>query len=117
MALRPDVRPRILERTRRYLHSGLHILEDWMREHNFEWLPPHAGAICFAKYDAPINSSVLAERLRADKSVLIVPGDHFGIDGYIRFGFGLPESALRTALGRVADAFDEISAAREQAVG
>jgi len=113
MALRPDVRDRILERTRAYLHGGLAVLEEWMREQGiFSWRPPQAGAICFAMYDLPINSSELAERLRTDRSVLVVPGDHFGMDGYIRLGFGLPENVLKAALARVAETIAELRPAR-----
>jgi hypothetical protein len=115
LALRPDVRSRILERTRDYLGTGFSVLEEWLGENGFSWLAPDAGAICFAKYDIPINSTVLAERLRIDRSVLIVPGDHFGIDGYIRFGYGLPEPALRTALERVSETLDEL--AKRETVG
>jgi len=115
LALRPDVRSRILERTRDYLGTGFGILEEWLGENGFSWLAPDAGAICFAKYDIPINSTVLAERLRVDRSVLVVPGDHFGIDGYVRFGYGLPEPALRTALERVSETLDEL--AKRETVG
>jgi hypothetical protein len=108
LALRPDVRARILERTRDYLHTGLDILENWLGDNGFSWRPPQAGAICFAKYDLPVNSTVLAERLRTERSVLVVPGDHFGLDGYIRFGYGLPPNALRSALDRVAETLAEI---------
>jgi aspartate/methionine/tyrosine aminotransferase len=44
-----------------------------------------------------------------------VPGDHFGIDGYVRFGYGLPEPALRTALERVSETLDEL--AKRETVG
>jgi aspartate/methionine/tyrosine aminotransferase len=30
-------------------------------------------------------------RLIQEYGVEIVPGDHFGMDGYLRFSFGLPE--------------------------
>jgi aspartate/methionine/tyrosine aminotransferase len=33
--------------------------------------------------------------------VLIVPGDHFNMDGYMRIGFGVPRSDLTEALDRV----------------
>jgi hypothetical protein len=117
LALQPEVRAPILERTRSYLKTGLAILEEWFAEQGgFTWLPPRAGAICFARYELPVNSSALAERLRADRSVLVVPGDHFGLDGFIRFGFGLPANAMRIALARVAETLAEEPAARQQAV-
>ena len=74
----------------------------------FSYRPPDAGAICYVRYDAPVNSSELAEKLRADKSVLVVPGDHFGMDRYLRLGFGPPEAELRDALDSVGDAFKEV---------
>jgi aspartate/methionine/tyrosine aminotransferase len=50
-----------------------------------------------------LNSTELAERLRREKSVLIVPGDHFGMDHFLRMSFGLPQEYLLSALGRVHD--------------
>ena len=56
------------------------------------------------RYDHAINSTTLVNRLREEKSVLIVPGDHFGMDGYLRLGFGShpntparPRTASRSA--------------------
>ena len=42
----------------------------------------------YVRYHHAINSTELVNRLREQKSVLIVPGDHFGMDGYLRIGFG-----------------------------
>ena len=99
IAFDPTVRPRILERTRRFLRDGLAVMDDWFAQSDiFTYTPPGAGAIVYAHYDLPVNSSELAERLRADHSVLIVPGDHFAMDGYVRIGFGLEKAALRRAL-------------------
>ncbi|MEX1184732.1 MAG: aminotransferase class I/II-fold pyridoxal phosphate-dependent enzyme, partial [Gemmatimonadota bacterium] len=91
VALNAAVRPKLLARTRGIIAEGLGILTTWMREHGgFHWHDPAAGAICFARYDADIPSDVLAERLRTEQSVLIVPGSHFGLGRYIRFGTGAP---------------------------
>ena len=40
-------------------------------------------------------------RLIQEHSFEIVPGDHFGMDGYLRFSFGLPEDYLREGLERI----------------
>jgi hypothetical protein len=113
LALDPAVRPRLLDRTRGYIHRGLAVLERWMADLAvFDYRPPEAGAICFARYDLPIPSAELAERLRVEKSVLIVPGEHFGFDRHIRFGIGGEESALRQGLDRVADVLVGTAAAR-----
>jgi len=103
LALDPDVRPRLLERTRNIIRAGLDTLVEWMSDTGgFHWRGPDAGAICFARYDADIPSDTLAEQLRADHSVLVVPGWHFGMESYIRFGIGMPVPRLQQALDRVA---------------
>jgi aspartate/methionine/tyrosine aminotransferase len=103
IALDPETRPRLLHRTRSIIRAGLETLTDWMNATGgFHWHSPDAGAICFARYDAPIDSAALAERLRAEQSVLIVPGAHFGLGPYIRFGTGMPPAYMRAALARVA---------------
>ena len=60
--------------------------------------PPEAGAIVFVRYRHPINSTDLVERLRDEQSVLVVPGDHFDMDGYLRIGFGSDPAHLSSAL-------------------
>jgi aspartate/methionine/tyrosine aminotransferase len=107
LALGPAVRPRIFERTRGILRANWALTEAWMRSLNGEltWRAPDAGAIVWARYRTRAGSSALAETLRAQHDVLIVPGDQFGMDGYVRLGFGPPADELLPALDRVALAF------------
>lgn len=102
--LAPEVRRKVLERTRRILRENLSLLREWLdgRPHLFApHVPPLAGAICFVRYALEENSSRLAERLRSEESVLVVPGDHFGMDGYLRIGYGIRREALAEALERM----------------
>lgn len=103
VALSPDVRPRILERTRGIVRRNLAVLAEWLdaRDGLFAWTPPDAGAICMVRYHAAEPSLALAERLRAEHGVLIVPGAHFGAEHFMRIGFGPPENELRRALDRL----------------
>jgi aspartate/methionine/tyrosine aminotransferase len=55
------------------------------------------------RYDHQINSTELVTRLRKEKSVLVVPGDHFGMDGYLRLGFGEPPEYNSAGLDRLRD--------------
>ena len=112
IALEGPTRSRILDRTRGIVGANLGVLRDWMasQEGRFAYRPPDAGAICYVRYDAPINSTEFAEKLRTEKSVLVVPGDHFGMDSYLRLGFGNPRDELLEGLGRIRAAFDEVSA-------
>lgn len=112
VALEPETRARIRARTRGIVRENLGVLEGWMAEQEgrFRYRPPDAGAICYTHYDAPVNSTELAERLRVEKDVLVVPGDHFGMDRYVRIGFGNPADELVEGLGRIREAFDEVVA-------
>jgi aspartate/methionine/tyrosine aminotransferase len=111
LALSGKVRPRILARTRRYIREGFPVLEEWMRGHGdlFEIVPPQAAAIAFARYHLDINSTELVNRLKDEKSVLIVPGDHFGLDGYLRVSYGLPHDYLRDGLQRIQSLLAELT--------
>ena len=109
IALAPDVRPRILDRTRRLIHQGWDITRAWMDDVGiFSYRTPDAGAICYARYDLPVESGELAERLRHEFSVLIVPGSHFGMGKYMRLGYGPPPDVLREALDRVGTAIKRL---------
>jgi aspartate/methionine/tyrosine aminotransferase len=112
IALDPRVTAGIRERTQRIVSENLGLLEDWMaaQGERFHYRPPDAGAICFTRYDDHIGSTAFAEKLRIEKDVLVVPGDHFRMDGFIRIGFGVPADYLVAALDLVREAFDEVSA-------
>jgi aspartate/methionine/tyrosine aminotransferase len=105
IALQPAMRAKILARTRTILTSNLPVITDWLDAHadRFSYARPEAGAIVYMRYHDPINSTALVDRLRVEKSVLIVPGDHFGMDGYLRVGFGSEVRYLRDGLDRIAD--------------
>ncbi len=111
--LAPPVRARILERTRGIIRDNLPRLTRWLEGSggSFRFRPPDAGAICYVRYDLDVGSSELAERLRAERSVLVVPGDHFGMDRHLRIGFGNPAPELEHALDRISDLLDALRAA------
>ncbi len=111
--LAPETRARVLARTRGILRENLDLLVDWVAERGdaFSMVPPRAGAIAFLRYAMAENSTRLAERLRIEQDVLVVPGDHFGMDGYLRIGFGGPAEGLREALGRIGSLVDATAGA------
>ena len=114
LALSPAVRPRIIQRTRDYIRQGYPVLEQWMNssKDTFTFTSPQAAAITFVRYHLDINSTEFEERLRNDKSVLIVPGDHFGMDHFVRISFGLPHDYLTAALDRINDLILELKGGR-----
>ncbi len=89
-AMDPVVRENIFARTRAIIRANLPHLERWIREQGdvFTYARPVAGAIAYVKYERPIGSTELVDRVREERSVLLVPGDMFGLRKGIRFGFG-----------------------------
>ena len=110
IALVPSQREKILQRTRRILRENFSLLHSWFQEHHglFRCVPPKAGAITFVRYNLDINSTELVDRIREKKSVLLVPGDHFELDGYLRFGFGEEKQRLLNALERISEVLMEM---------
>ena len=107
VALSPPVRPRLLARTRGIIRRNLGSLTDWAASHDglFSLTPPDAGAICMVRYHTSDPSLELAERLRVEHDVLVVPGAHFGVEGAMRIGFGPPEGELLRGLERLGSVF------------
>jgi aspartate/methionine/tyrosine aminotransferase len=117
LAMLPDVRESILTRTRTIIRENYPSLESWLGAHGdvFTWARPRAGAIQYAKYDLPISSTKLVERIREQRSVLLVPGDMFGLGKGIRFGFGYDIERTMKALALVDEVLAEVGASRRDA--
>ncbi len=93
-------RQAILERTRTILNANYPILASWLEGFGdlFDWRKPACGAITLLRYDHPMTAPDLVERIRADYDILLVPGDHFGLPGHLRLGFGGDRTELEAAL-------------------
>ena len=102
-ALAPARRTALLERTRRMIAANFPIVGAWLDAHAgaLAWVPPEAGAIGFVRYGHDIGSTALADRLRQTAGLLVVPGDHFGLDGWLRIGYGGRAASLREGLARL----------------
>ncbi len=118
-ALEPVRRAAILERTRAILNANYPMITSWLDSHEglFSYAPSDAGAIVYVRYHHPINSTTLVTELREKKSVLTVPGDHFGMDGYLRLGYGDEPDYLRRGLERLHDLLVDIGGVPEGAAG
>ncbi len=103
IVMEPVRREQMLERTRAIVRRNLPRLEAWIHSHDdiFSYIPPVAGAITFFRYKLPISSAALFDRLRKEQSVLITPGDHFGLGRYIRVGYGYDVDYTLRGLARV----------------
>jgi aspartate/methionine/tyrosine aminotransferase len=106
IALSDKVRPTILKRNRDMLNKNVEILSKWVSGHGnlFKFIAPKAGGMAFMKYHIDINSTELSTWLREQESVFIVPGDCYGMDGYIRIGVGERSDYLIEGLTKMSKA-------------
>jgi aspartate/methionine/tyrosine aminotransferase len=77
-------------------------------EGTFSLIPLRAAVIALPRYHLNTNSIELVEQLIHEKSVLIVPGDHFGLDHYLRISFGLPPDYLQAGRDRIHELIVEL---------
>ena len=105
VALTPDIRAKIFGRTRDIINTNYAVLAEWIEEQQglFSCIAPQAGAIAFPRYQLDINSTRMALELKNLKSVLICPGDQFGMDQHIRVGLGEPSARFRQGLDLISE--------------
>jgi len=110
IALQLDTRAKIITRARGIVKNNFEILSQWIKDQKgvFDYIPPLAGAITLIKHRLKIKSTDLVIKLRDEKSVLIVPGEQFLMDGFLRIGFGCPADQLTEALNRVSEVIKTI---------
>ena len=108
--MQPDTRKKIHARATSMLSTNVELFQNWLNTHPdlFSFVPPKAGGMAFVGYKMDINSTKFANLLRTEQSVLIVPGDCYGMDGYLRFGIGSPSDYLSTGLNLISQGIKNI---------
>jgi aspartate/methionine/tyrosine aminotransferase len=110
IALEPARRAQIIARTRTIIRANYPLVRRWIDSHDgLTHVEPEAGAIAFVRYAHALRSTELAERLRDEHSVLVVPGDFFDMDQYLRIGFGSDPEYLTSALARIGEVLDGVA--------
>jgi len=108
--LQPDLRKKTLGRSRAMLKENLAALTEWIDSHDqfFRFIPPKAGGMAFLRYNLDYNSRKLATKLREKKSVFVMDGDSFGMDFFLRIGFGSEKDYLVKGLNLIDEMLKEI---------
>jgi hypothetical protein len=103
VAVEPANRERCYARTREILSRNLPIARAWIESFGgrLTWREPEAGAMALVKYDSPLSSIDLAERIRTRQNTLVVPGSHVGLEGYLRVWLGGRQDFLAEGLRRI----------------
>lgn len=95
---------RIYQRNLNLIRNNHRILSRWIEDESLiDWIPSKAGSIAFLKYDLNMGSEDLCLRLIRDKGTMIVPGSCFGMEKYLRVGYGCKTGVLATGLSRFKD--------------
>jgi aspartate/methionine/tyrosine aminotransferase len=106
-SLKPELRARVLNRSKRILNENLALVSEWVNK-NKEYVslvPPKAGGMAFIRYHIDVNSTALAHEFRKKLGVLVLPGDVYGLDGFFRVGIGSPRAELEPGLERISSYF------------
>jgi aspartate/methionine/tyrosine aminotransferase len=116
IALAPPRRARLLARTRMIIRANYPLVKRWIDEQEgLSHVPPEAGAIVLVRHMHPFRSSDLVERLRRERGVLLVAGDHCDMDGHLRIGFGSDPRYLESALTLVGEFLASVAAGADRA--
>jgi aspartate/methionine/tyrosine aminotransferase len=107
-------RDRLYARTRRVIGENLAVFTRWLDGFNgfLAFRPPEAGAIAFVKYTADLSSVEIADRVRRNRSTLIVPGRQLGMEGYLRIWIGGKPEFMAEGLRRIGAELQEIARGR-----
>jgi aspartate/methionine/tyrosine aminotransferase len=103
VAVQAENRERLYARTRAILQQNLPVVRKWVEGFGgkLEFREPRAGALCLVRYNSPMPSYPLCERVRVNQSVLIVPGVHLGLEGFVRLWLGGRPEFLSEGLRRI----------------
>jgi aspartate/methionine/tyrosine aminotransferase len=96
-------REKLYARTRGILQQNLPVMRAWAAGFGgfLTFREPKAGALCLMRYESATPSYELCERIRVSQSVLIVPGAHLGLEGFIRVWLGGKPEVLAEGLRRI----------------
>ena len=95
---------KIIKRNIEKINTGKNILKDWIKnECHVHCVIPHAGTTAFVRYDLPLKSTLLCDKLQNETGVMLLPGETMEMDGYLRIGYGNNFEQLKIALNIFSD--------------
>ena len=103
-------REKILDGTKQHLNQNMNTLVEWIDtcDGKLSLSPPQAGAIAFVRIKMDIPSQDLTYHIRDNFSVLLTAGKWFGLEGFLRFGYGPPNEYLLEALDRIGQSLEAV---------
>lgn len=98
-------REAILPRNAKIMRENLEFARCWFGDHAdlASWSEPKAALLAMMKYTAPVDSTILADRLANEARVMLAPGSAFGLEGYLRIGIGQRQDLFAEGLRRTGE--------------
>jgi len=95
-------RDRIMPRNAGIMEENLAFARRWFAEHAdlASWSEPKAALLAMMRYTAPVDSTVLADRLAGEAKVMLAPGGAFGLERHLRIGIGQRQDLFAEGLRR-----------------
>ena len=111
-ALEPTKREWIFNRANEMLNANVRVVDEFAAANQdlVAHARPRAGAIAYFDADLPLDSNELADRIRREMSVLVVPGQQLGIGRGFRVGFGYDADKTQQGLQRIEKVLRELVA-------
>jgi aspartate/methionine/tyrosine aminotransferase len=99
---------KIIARNREIITANLAAASQWIdsRRDMLSWTPPKGGLLALLKYNLPVDSLTLADKLATEYSVMLAPGSAFGYEHHLRLGIGQRPDLFATGLSEAGRAFD-----------
>ena len=98
-AIAIENKDKIIKRNLEKILKGKKILSDWIEtEPHISWIEPKGGTTALLKYDLPIKSIDMCEKLLSDTGVLFLPASTLEMEGYLRAGYCSDVSKLKNGL-------------------
>ncbi|HFI0166090.1 aminotransferase [Streptococcus suis] len=92
----------ILDRNRRILEENLAILDQWIEEEPLvSYIRPAVVSTSFVKIAVEMPMEDFCLQLLQEYGVLLVPGNRFDRDGYVRLGFACEQETLIKGLEKL----------------
>ena len=101
---------KIVARNREIITENLQTANAFMAERRsfLSWTPPRGGLLALIKYDLPIDSLPLADKLATEYSVMLAPGSAFGYERHLRLGIGQKPEIFREGLTLAGKCFSNL---------
>jgi len=103
-------REQIVRRNTEIIRANLRTATGWIGERSsfLSWTPPRGGLLALLKYDLPMESLPLADKLATEYSVMLAPGSAFGYEHHLRLGVGQRPDVFSKGLEEAGKCFAEV---------